>query len=515
MSAFVGRTPLEAGASIFFVHDETILQSQTASWRVQSMIFKEYGHYDGLGLAELVRRGEVSIQDLVDSAFDVIQRHNPKVNCVVQQLPKHAKKQIGAGIPAGPFRGVPFLIKEFGMHFKGQKSSHGSRLGADLSYDSDTELMRRCNAAGLVTIGTTTTPEMAFNASSEALQYGPTRNPWNLDHSVGGSSGGAGAAVGSGMVPIAHANDGGGSIRIPAACNGVVGMKPTRGRTPGGPDGGLSLWGLAVEFAETRSVRDSAALLDAVAGPDDGYFYVAEPPKRSFLAAAMTPPGALTIGVIDRLPGCRTISPEIRARLNDTVQLLESLGHRCEPVRLKYDSDSFNQSTVKLWAATLGAGMEAFSQMTGRPINAQTTEAVTLATYQYAKTVNSMDMERAMGVQNAVSRVVGQVMRRYDVLLTPGLAREVAQLGDLDQNASGVDLLAWWNQIVCNYSAFTALFNTTGQPAIMLPLWQSKAGLPLAMQFAGRLGDEETLYSLASQLETVLPWVNRKPQIYG
>ena len=236
------------------------------------MIFKEYAHYDGLGLAELVRRGDVSIQDLVDSALDVIQRYNPRVNCVVQQLPKHAKKQIAAGMGTGPFRGVPFLVKEFGMHFKGQKSSHGSRLGADITYKNDSELMTRCTTAGLITIGTTTTPEMAFNANSEALQYGPSRNPWNLDYSVGGSSGGSGAAVGCGMVPIAHANDGGGSIRIPAACNGVVGMKPSRGRTPGGPDGGLALYGLAVEFAETRSVRDSAALLDAVAGPDAGYF---------------------------------------------------------------------------------------------------------------------------------------------------------------------------------------------------------------------------------------------------
>lgn len=479
------------------------------------MIIPEYSCYDGLGLAELVRRGEVSAQDLVDSALDVIQRLNPKLNCIVQQLPKYAKKQIAAGIPAGPFHGVPFLVKEFGMHFKGQKSSHGSRLGADITYDFDTELMLRCRAAGLVTIGTTTTPEMAFNASSEALQYGPSRNPWNPDHSVGGSSGGAGAAVGSGMVPIAHANDGGGSIRIPAACNGVVGMKPTRGRTPAGPANGLALWGLAVEFAETRTVRDSAALLDAVAGPDHGYFYAAQPPRKGFLAAAMTPPARLTIGVIDRLPGCRAVTAEVRGRLDDTVKLLESLGHRCEPVRLKYDSDSFNESTVKLWAATVGAGMEAFSQMTGRPINSKTTEAVTLATYRYAKTVNSIEMDRAMAVQNSVSRAAGEVMRKHDVLLTPGLTREVAKLGELDQNATGVDLLAWWDQIICNYSAFTALFNTTGQPAIMLPLWQSQAGLPLAMHFAGRLGDEETLYSLAGQLELALPWAKRKPPMYG
>ena len=274
------------------------------------MIFAEYSKYDGLGLAELVRRREVNPADLVDSAFDAIERVNPQVNCVVQQLRDVAQKELKSGMGHGPFRGVPFLVKEFGMHFKGMVTSAGSRLAAGIRFDADSELMRRCNAAGLVTIGTTTTPEMAFNANSEALVYGPTRNPWNLDYSVGGSSGGAGAAVGSGMVPIAHANDGGGSIRIPGACNGVVGMKPSRGRTPTGPDMGIFLWGMAIEFAETRSVRDSAALLDALHGPDDGYFYHAEPPKRGFLAAAMTPPGQLRIGVVDKLPGSRTTAPE-------------------------------------------------------------------------------------------------------------------------------------------------------------------------------------------------------------
>ena len=245
------------------------------------MIFAEYSKYDGLGLAELVRLGEVSPGDLLDSAMDAIERLNPKLNCVVQKLPEHGRGQIKRGLPYGPFRGVPFLVKEFGMHFKGMVTSAGSRLAAGIRFDADSELMRRCHAAGLVTIGTTTTPEMAFNANSEALVYGPTHNPWHLDYSVGGSSGGAGAAVGSGMVPMAHANDGGGSIRIPGACNGVVGMKPSRGRTPTGPDMGIFLWGMAVEFAETRSVRDSAALLDALHGPDDGYFYHAEPPRLS------------------------------------------------------------------------------------------------------------------------------------------------------------------------------------------------------------------------------------------
>jgi amidase len=479
------------------------------------MIFPEYSSYDGLGLAELVRRREVSPADLVDSAIDAIGRLNPDVNCVVQQLKSSAQREIKAGIPQGPFSGVPFLVKEFGMHFKGMKTAAGSRLAAGVTFDNDTELMRRCRAAGLVTVGTTTTPEMAFNANSEAVIYGPTRNPWNLGYSAGGSSGGAGAAVASGMVPVAHANDGGGSIRIPAAVNGLVGMKPTRGRTPTGPDAGIFLWGLAIEFATTRSVRDSAALLDALAGPDDGYFYTAEPPRTSFLAAAMRQPGALRIGVVDRLPGGRATGKEQRDRLGDTVKLLEDLGHVCEPVKIQYDADTFNESSMRIWATTLGYFMEVFAQMTGRKIGPKTVEAVTLEVYKYAKSVTGIEMEQAMAWQNAACRAVGGVMRQYDVLLTPGLGRDVAKLGELNQNAKGVGMREWWNQIIQDYSSFTALFNTTGQPAVMLPLWQARSGLPLAMQFVGRLGDEETLYSLAGQLEQALPWAQRRPANYA
>jgi amidase len=367
----------------------------------------------------------------------------------------------------------------------------------------------------MVVVGTTTTPEMAFNAASEALLYGPTRNPWNLDYSVGGSSGGAGAAVGSGMVPVAHANDGAGSIRIPGACNGVVGMKPSRGRTPGGPDFGMLLWGLAVEFFETRSVRDSAAMLDAVAGPDEGYFYTAPPPRRGFLTAAMTPPGRLRVGVIERLPGGCATAAENLERLADTVKVLEELGHICEPLRLEYDAESFNASSMPLWATTLGYFMEMFSHATGRPIGPDNTEAVTLAVYKYGQSLKAFELEAAMAQQNAIARRVASQIRDYDVLLTPALARDVAKIGELDQNAPGVDMAGWWQQIIQDYSPFTPLFNTTGQPAVMLPLWQAKSGLPLAMQFVGRPGDEETLYSLAGQLEQALPWADRRPPLYA
>lgn len=479
------------------------------------MIFSEYSQYDGLGLAELVRRREVSPHDLVDSAIDAIERMNPKVNCVVQQLRDHARAEIRAGLPDGPFRGVPFLVKEFGMHFDGMISSGGSRISDGMPLKGDTTLMRRFRQAGFVTVGTTTTPEMAFNASTEALLYGPTRNPWNLDYAVGGSSGGAGAAVGSGMVPIAHANDGAGSIRAPAACNGVVGMKVSRGRTDTGPDMGIFLWGLAVEFAETRSVRDSAALLDAVAGAGDGAFYVAPPPKRSFLAAAMTPPRRLRIGVVDRLPGGQEITPEIAARLADTRRLLEDLGHVCDDLHVAYNEEIFNESTIRLWAVTLCYYLDLFAKSTGRVIGPDTTEAVTLEIYKFGHSLKAIQLEEAMAMQNQVSRQACGSMCDYDVILTPGLCRDVARIGELNQNAPGVDMMAWWHKIVQTYSPFTPLFNTTGQPALMLPLWQASSGLPLAMQFAARFGDEETLYSLAGQLEAAQPWSGRRPANYA
>ena len=295
----------------------------------------------------------------------------------------------------------------------------------------------------------------------------------------------------------------------------MVGLKTTRGRTPIGPDMGIFLWGLAIEFAETRTVRDSAALLDALAGPDDGYFYVASPPRRSFLAAAMTPPEPLRIGVVESMPGASAVNSEINERLNATVKLLESLGHVCEPVRLEYDVATFNESSIRLWATTLGYFMEQFAQNTGRSIGPDNTEAVTLNIYRYSQSLKAVQLEEAMILQNAVSRKVAPVMRKYDVLLTPGLVRDVAKLGELDQNAKGVDMPGWWQQIIQDYSPFTPLFNTTGQPAIMLPLWQAKSGLPLAMQFAGRMGDEETLFSLSGQLEQALPWSGRRPANYA
>jgi len=479
------------------------------------MIIKEYSTYDGLGLADLVRRREVAVEDLVDSAIDAIERMNPTVNCVVQVLRDRAMAEVREGVPHGSFHGVPFLIKEFGMHYSSMVASAGSRLSEGYRHQHDTVFMQRCRSAGLVAVGTSTLPEMAFNASCESKLYGITRNPWNLEYSAGGSSSGAGAAVASGMVPIAHANDGAGSIRNPAAANGLVGMKVSRGRVPGGPDWGMLLWGLGVEFFETRTVRDSAALLDAVAGPDDGYFYTAPAPRRGFLASAMTPPGMLRIGVLEDLPGAQATSPEIADRLAQTAKLLESLGHVCEPLRLNYDAESFNVSTVRLWATTLGTAMQHYARNTGREIGPDTVEAVTRSIYEFGCSLSAFQLDEAMATQNLITRLVCKAMAPYDVVISPATCRDIARIGEFDQDASGVDVYQWWQQIVQTYSSFTPLFNTTGQPALVLPLFQSSAGLPLAMQFVGRPGDEETLYSLAGQLEQVIPWIQRTPPNYA
>lgn len=474
---------------------------------------EEYARFDATGLAELVSRGESTPQELLDNALAMIDRVNPKINAVPQVLADRAREQIDRGLPDGPFRGVPFLIKEFGMHAKGVPCRMGSRLAQDLVYDYDTELMRRFNAAGLVTVGTSTTPEMAFNANTEALLYGPTRNPWTLEHSAGGSSGGSGAAVAAGIVPIAHANDGGGSIRIPAAVNGLVGMKPTRGRTPGGPDFGMLLFGLAAEFAVTRTVRDSATALDAVHGPDAGCFYSAPPPAKGFLAASQIPPQNLRIGCLSTVPGAGPLVPEIEEHFRQTQTLLEELGHSTTALTLDYNAAQFNESSLTLWATTLTSILDQLAEQFAKPLDETTIEAVTREIYAVGKALTAPQVETAMMVQNQVSRAIGGLLEQVDVLLTPGLLTDPAPLGKLDQNRDGMTVPEWWDLIIGNYSAYTPPFNTSGHPALMLPLYQSQAGLPMAMQFVGRWGAEETLYALAGQLEHAQPWAQRRAKL--
>jgi amidase len=474
----------------------------------------DYTAHDGLGLAELVARKEVTPDELGAAAFEAVAKVNPRINAVLHTIPKEAAAEIRAGLPRGPFTGVPFLIKEIVLHAKGVRCEMGSKLAQGYVPDADTELMARFRRAGFVLAGTTQTPEFGYNPTTETRAFGPVHNPWNLGHSPGGSSGGSGAAVAAGIVPIAHANDGGGSIRIPASCNGLVGLKPSRDRIPSGPDYGDLLCGLACEFALTRSVRDAAALLDAVAGPDPGAPGHPVPPARPYREQIGTPPSRLRIAWTTTPASGAKIDPECEKAVHETVRLLESLGHTLIEDRPRYDWDAFLENVNVIWGAFGVASIDFASAMTGRKPGPDNLEAVTLASYEDGKRYSAIDLLNAMTHCNLVSRQVGPFFEKVDVLVTPTIARQPAPLGELNQNREGMTAMEWTRQIF-SYVPFTPLFNVTGQPAISLPLHWSADGLPVGVQIAGRFGDEATLLRLAAQLEQARPWAAKRPPIHA
>ncbi|WHY74529.1 amidase [Fictibacillus enclensis] len=471
------------------------------------MRFSEYSRYDATGLAELVRNNEVTPKELKDTAVEAIRELNPKLNAVNNVLAESGQEIEGS--QEGPFAGVPFLIKEALLHAENVPSNLGSRLAEGLVYSDDTELMTRFKKAGLVTVGTTTTPEWAYNATTESIFYGPTRNPWNMDHSPGGSSGGAGAAVAAGIVPIAHANDGGGSIRIPASCNGLIGLKPTRGRTPTGPFGEL-LSGIGVEFAVSRSVRDTAALLDAVSGPDIGAYSFAPPPNRSFLEAVTEPPKRLRIAFMEKPLTGVPVNQECINALRETAALCQELGHEVVEASPQIDVELHNLATLRIWTAHVAHMVNGVAKALNRVPSEENLETASFACYQYGQAITAPQLLEATDIMAAVTRSVGRFFTEYDILLSPTTAQPPLPLGELNQNALGINAEQWTEQIF-TYAPFTNLFNTTGQPAISLPLAWSSNGLPIGMQFGGRFADESTLINLASQLEQARPWKDKRP----
>lgn len=477
------------------------------------MTLSEYCSYDGLGLAALVRAGEVTPAELTQIALTGIERLNPQLGAVISVLREQPAAQIASGLPDGPFTGVPFLVKTLVAHAAGVPMEMGSRLAKGLALPHDTELVARFRRAGLVIVGTTTTPEFGYNATTESVLHGPTRNPWDLQRSSGGSSGGAGAVVSAGITPLAHANDGGGSIRVPASCCGLVGLKPTRGRTPTGPDYSDPLNGLGIEFALTRSVRDAAALLDAVAGPDAGAPHWAEPPVGSFAQASTQAPGRLRIAWMARPLSGVAVDPACVAALHDTVRLLESLGHELVEAAPVVDAEALFLATHRVWAANLTHWMQGLAAATGRQISEDTVESSSLACYRYGSRLTATELLQALDTHGAISRTVGQFFAQYDAVLSPTLARPALPLGVLDANAPGIDAEAWTRQVF-EFTPFTSLYNTTGQPAISLPLSMSPDGLPIGMQLAGRFADEATLLRLAAQLEQARPWRDRRPPVH-
>jgi len=477
------------------------------------LTFDEYAKLDGTALAEMIRRRDVSAGEVRDVALAAIERFNPKLNAVLEVLRESSANDVTSLRADAPFAGVPFLIKELVLHAAGAPCRMGSRLTAGVSFPHDTELMARFRRAGLVTIGTTQTPEFGYCGTTEPIAFGPAHNPWKLGYSPGGSSGGSGAAVGARVVPIAHANDGGGSIRIPASSNGLVGLKPTRDRTPSGPDAADPLFGHAIEFAVTRSVRDAAGLLDAVAGPDVGA------PSRlvadgSFLEYSRRRPGRLRVACMTQSPFGAPLHPECAASMQGARTLLTDLGHEVVDATLTEDWELFTKHVHVIWCVGTSYPLETVARSLGRPISLDTLETATLACYEDAKRMTAFDLVAALGYFNEVSRRVAQYFETIDVLLSPTAAQPPPRHGVIDQNAPGIDGITWTKRTF-EWFPFTPLFNATGQPAISLPLYWSRDGLPMGSQFVGRFGAEATLLRLAAQIEEAAPWTDRRPPLLG
>ena len=415
-----------------------------------------------------------------------------------------------AGLPAGPFTGVPYLLKDLGAHYSGAITSFGSRFFADYRADHDSELTARLKRAGLVIFGKTNTPELGLAPSTEPRLFGATRNPWHPAHSAGGSSGGAAAAVAAGMVPMAHATDGGGSIRIPASCCGLVGLKPTRARNPLGPDQGEGWGGASVAHAVTRTVRDSAALLDATSGPDVGDPYWAPPPAGPFLHEVGREPGRLRIALTTAPWNGQPVDPECAAAARVTATLCETLGHRVEEARPEIDAPALGLATRIIIGANIRTALEARAVVLGRELSAADVERVTWARAVDGCTYTAADYARAMGVVHRTGRVVARFFTEHDVLLSPTLCQPPYPLGVLDMMSQASE--AYLAAVLASVG-FTSLFNAAGNPAISMPLAWSQAGLPLGVQFVAPFGDEATLFRLAAQLEVAQPWADRRPAI--
>lgn len=471
-------------------------------------IFEEYEAHDALGLAELVGKGDVTAEELLEAAITRVEKLNPALNAVVTKMYDQARAILAAGLPEGPLKGVPFLLKDLGIHYEGVPTSYGSRVFADFVPDHDSELVRRYRQAGLVIFGKTNTPEFGMTVSTEPRLFGPCRNPWNLERTSGGSSGGAAAAVASGMVPVAHASDGGGSIRIPASCCGLFGLKPTRGRISPGPDVGEGWAGMSINHVISRTVRDSAAFLDATAGPAPGDPYWAQPPIRPFLDEVGEDPGQLKIAFTTVPPTGFEIDPECLEAVFEAVKLCEELGHHVEEGIPAIDQESLGPAVVRIINASTLASLEARAGQLGRELSPEDVENVTWRAVENGKSISAVDYIGAVQTIHRTGREAARFFADYDILLSPVLLKPPISLGKLDMMTG--DIVQYITEL-SSFFGFTSLFNVTGQPSMSVPLYWTGDNLPVGLQFAARYGEEGLLFRLAAQLEDARPWKDRRP----
>ncbi|WP_338498473.1 amidase family protein [Pseudomonas sp. WP18] len=467
----------------------------------------EYAGYDALGLADLIANGQVTQTEVREAALGAIEQLNPRINAVVEVWKDEPLAT------AGPFKGVPFLVKDLGLTAQGRLNELGSRLAAGCVAAEDSNLMIRLRQAGLVTLGRTSTPELAASTTTEAAYSGPTRNPWDLSRSAGGSSGGSAAAVAAGMVPAAHATDGGGSIRVPAAATGLFGLKPSRGRISMGPAVDEVWAGLAVHGVVSRTVRDSAALLDAMEGAAVGDPFEIARPAHSWLSQTTREPGALRIGLLlHPLNGTRCVEPVAQATREVAVQL-EGMGHRVEEVDLDIGLgwEGFVELNARFWSANTAAWVNALAAATGRPVDASTLEPSTLALHRLGSQLTALDLIEAMHLRNLVTRHMGHFFSQYDILLNPTLPALPPLIGHYNEGQALLDGRGWMDRVF-SHSPFTALANVTGSPSMSMPLAVDRhSGLPIGLQFSAGFGREAPLLRLAAQLERALPWAGRTP----
>jgi amidase len=487
----------------------------------------EFIKNDAVGLAQLIHRHEVSASELVEAALVRMEEVNHRLNAVIFRFIEDARQT--AARPNGSFGGVPFLVKNVDGAMAGKPLTMGSRALRDYISLRDSELVARYRRAGLIILGSTNSPEFGLLAVTEPEFHGPTRNPWNLDHSPGGSSGGAAAAVAAGIVPVAHGSDGGGSIRIPASACGLFGLKPSRGRMPLGPDISDGWSGLAVPHVLTRSVRDSAALLDATQGPDIGAPYAAPPQDRPFIEEMGRSPGRLRVAFTTRsLLGDRT-HPDCIEACTDAAKLMSSLGHEVVEVNVPISPEELRMAFLTVVCACTAATVRRIAAMIGKAPRPRSFEPPTWFLRQVGCAYSAADYESARATIGRVSRTFGEFSRAHDVMMTPTMAYPPARVGELAlkiYERLGLAVLragapkVVLRRVLLNLAARhfektanTMLFNMTGQPAMSVPLFWNSQGLPIGVQFASRFGDESTLFRLASQLEQARPWSHRLPPL--
>ena len=474
------------------------------------MGFAEYGKYDGVGLAELVANKDVTAKELVDEAIALAARANPKLNAIVHEDYERARKTAANGPNKGIFGGVPFFLKDIWAICEGMPTRQASRFIPAVPSDHDSLITARFKSAGLIPLGKTNVPEFGLVPTTESKLYGPAHNPFDLTRSTGGSSGGSGALVAAGVVPLAHANDGGGSIRIPASCCGLVGLKPSRGRISFAPDMAEAVDGLATDLVVSRTVRDTAAALDAIGGAVQGDPYWSPPAPSSYLAAMQERPKPLRVAFSLRKLDDKPLHPDCIEAVKAAAKRCADVGHKVDEATPHLDQAILIPAFLALWGGNLAAGIDGLALLTGQKISEEMFEGLTWGTYLAGKAVGASQYLLAKMAMGAATREAAKFHETYDVWISATLGEPPVKLGRFDMNEKDVGKAF---APLIDYVPFTAMQNVTGQPAMNLPLYWNKDGLPIGVQLVGRLGEEETLLKLAGELEKAAPWSSNYARI--